>query len=482
MQNKELQEFIETVVGLKSESNHIEVKKAATGCPKILDTLSSFSNQREGGIILFGIDESDDFKVCGVYDAADLQKKIAEQCLQMEPEVKAFCTVCDYGGKTVVCAEIPEIEDFQKPCFYKGAGRLRGSFVRVGDSDRQMTEYEVYSYEAFRKKIEDELRPVDRADVSELRTPALKDFKKRLAQAKPNMASLDPQKIFQLLGFVAGVNPTVTGLFMFAAYPQGYFPQLCITAVSVCGTQMSSVGKIGERFLDNRRIEGTIRQMHDGAVAFVMRNMKFRTVIDESTGKRNDVPEYPVIAIREIVMNALVHRDYSIHTDNCPITIRMFSDRIEIENPGGLYGRNTIKTLGEYGADTRNPYLANALEIIGETENRYSGIPTIRNAMAAAHLKEPLFESVHGVFRVTLFNEVVADNDFDELAQSIFEFCAVPRSRNELSAKFGDRITIAYLMAKYVAPMVEKGLLDYTIPEKPKSKNQKYVQHFYYIR
>lgn len=185
-----------------------------------MDTLSSFSNQCDGGIVLFGIDESKDFEVCGVYDAADLQRKIAEQCLQMEPEVKAFCTVCDYNGKTVVCAEIPEIENSQKPCFYKGAGRLRGLFVRVGDSDRQMTEYEVYSYEAFRKKIEDELRPVVCADVSELRTPARKDFKKRLAVAKPNMASLDQHRIFQLLGFVAGANPTVTGLFMFAAYPQ----------------------------------------------------------------------------------------------------------------------------------------------------------------------------------------------------------------------------------------------------------------------
>lgn len=165
--------------------------------------------------------------------------------------------------------------------------------------------------------------------------------------------------------------------------------------------------------------------MHDDAVAFVKRNMKLRTVIDEATGKRKDVPEYPVIAIREIVMNALVHCDYSIYMDNCPITIKMFSDRIEIENPGGLY----VKTLGEYGADTRNPYLANALEIIGETENRYSGIPTIRNAMAAAHLKEPLFENVHVVFRVTLFNEIVADENFDELAQSVFEFCSVPRSR-----------------------------------------------------
>ena len=52
-----------------------------------------------------------------------------------------------------MCAEIPEMDDFQKPCFYKGSGRLRGSFVRVGDSDHQMTEYEVYTYEAFKKKL-----------------------------------------------------------------------------------------------------------------------------------------------------------------------------------------------------------------------------------------------------------------------------------------------------------------------------------------
>lgn len=476
MQTKELLDLIDTVIGLKSESNYIEIKKAANGCPKIIDTLSSFSNQRDGGFILFGIDESSDFDICGVYDAADLQKKIAEQCLQMEPEVKALCTVCDYNGKTIVCAEIPEVEDFQKPCFYKGAGRLRGSFVRVGDSDRQMTEYEVYSYEAFRKKIEDELRPVERAEISEIHTNALKDFKKYLSSAKPNVAALAPQKIYQLLGFISGEHPTIVGLFMFSNYPQGFFPQLCITAVSIHGTQIGAASEIGERFLDNRRIEGSIKQMYQGAVDFVLKNTKVRTVIDESTGKRKDVPEYPVVAIREIIMNALVHRDYSIHTDNSPISIRIFSDRIEFENPGGLYGRTTIKTLGEYGADTRNPYLANALEVIGQTENRYSGIPTIRNAMAAAHLKEPLFESSHGVFRVTLFNTIVSAAQPDEFQQEILNFCKTPKSRNELAKNFENRITIAYLMAKYIAPMVEKGLLRYTIPNKPKSKNQKYVQ------
>lgn len=476
MNDSEIISLVETIIGLRSESNFIEVKKAANGCPKIFDTLSSFSNQRDGGVILFGIDESNDFDVCGVYDAADLQKKISEQCLQMEPAVKALCSVCDFNGKTVVCAEIPEIEDFQKPCYYKGAGRLRGSFTRVGDSDRQMTDYEIYSYEAFRKKIEDELRPVERADIRELHTKEMATFKKILVEKKPKVAALDSRKVLQLLGFVSDAHPTITGLFMFGEYPQGFFPQLCITAVSVGGTEYCSTNNAGERFLDNSRIEGTIRQMFENSMTFVKRNMKYRTVIDENTGKRDDVPEYPIIAIREIIINALVHRDYSIHTDNCPITIKMFSNRIEVENPGGLYGRTTLDTIGEYGADTRNPYLANALEIFGQTENRYSGIPTIRRAMEEFHLKAPLFENSRGTFRVTLFNEPEkVTGKVDGLEAEILEFCKTPKSRNQLQEKFSDRITIAYLMAKHIAPMVEKGLLKLSIPKKPKSKNQTYT-------
>lgn len=477
MQEKKLKKIVEDVILQKCETNHIEIKKAEGGCPKIFDTLSSFSNQKDGGVILFGIDEKNDFQICGVYDAADIIKKISEQCLQMEPPVKALCTTTAIDGKIVVCAEIPEMDDFQKPCFYKGSGRLRGSFVRVGDSDRQMTEYEVYTYEAFKKKIEDELRPVARATEKELVTDAFQKFAIELKNKKPNVASLPVARQLNLLGFVADHHPTVAGLLMFGIYPQGFLPGLCITAVVVPGTEVSSTGDIGERFIDNKKIEGTIRQMREDAVAFVVRNMRYRTIVNEQTGEREDRPEYPIIAIREIILNALVHRDYSIHTDNTPITIKMFTDRIEVENPGGLYGRNRIETLGEFGADTRNPYLANALEIIGQAENRYSGIPTIRRSMEDARLQPPKFESVHGVFRVTLFNAVVKDvSALLPLQQEILNYCNQPRSRKELGEKFRDKLTIAYLMTQFIYPMVEKGLLKMSIPGKPKSKNQRFTR------
>lgn len=132
--------------------------------------------------------------------------------------------------------------------------------------------------------------------------------------------------------------------------------------------------------------------------------MKTATCIDPQTGRRSDKPEYPVVAVRELILNALVHHDYSTHTDYTPVTIRMSSNCIEIENPGGLYGRMTLDKLGKVAADTRNPFLANALEVIDVTENRYSGIPTVYSAMKNAGLPEPKFENERGIFRATLYN------------------------------------------------------------------------------
>lgn len=92
-------------------------------------------------------------------------------------------------------------------------------------------------------------------------------------------------------------------------------------------------------------------------------------------------------AIREIILNALIHRDYSTHTENEPIRIEIYPDRIEISNPGGLFGRLTVDELGKMKGDVRTPFLAAALEIMDTTENRYSGIPTIYAEMKKSREK-----------------------------------------------------------------------------------------------
>ena len=86
--------------------------------------------------------------------------------------------------------------------------------------------------------------------------------------------------------------------------------------------------------------------MVEEAVGFCRRNMKIRTIIDPDTGARNDRPEYPVEAIREAILNALIHRDYSIYTEGTPVQVDLFADRREIHSPGSLYGRMTVEQLG----------------------------------------------------------------------------------------------------------------------------------------
>ena len=120
MLSSELNTLIQQIVANKYETQNIELKKAAQGTPeKLYDTLSGFANQSGGGIIVFGIDEKDNFAVTSVHDVQKLQVDVANYALQMEPIVRPVFTVTTYEGKSVVSAEIPECDISEKPCFYR---------------------------------------------------------------------------------------------------------------------------------------------------------------------------------------------------------------------------------------------------------------------------------------------------------------------------------------------------------------------------
>ena len=476
MLTTELVDLIKTITRQKCETQYVELKKAAGGTPtRLYDTLSSFSNQDGGGTIIFGIDEKNNYNITGVYDPQDLQVKVTEQANQMEPIVRPLFTVTEIGNKIVVSAEIAECDIYERPCYYRGAGKIRGSFTRVGDADLPMTDYEIYSYEVYRRKIQDEQREVPDGIGSNVQNAQVQLYLSKVRIEKPNLSKLPDNDVLTLCNLFADNKPNLAGLLLFGLYPQSNFPGFDITAVVVPGYEIGNVDDDGARFIDNKRIGGTIPEMLDSAMSFVQRNIKIRTIIDEN-GRRADKTEYPIKAIREIILNALIHRDYSIHTQSSPIRILFFADRLEVENPGGLYGRLTLNNLGKVGADTRNPSIASALEILIDSENRFSGVPTIRREMEVAGLPEPIFDSSRGVFRVTLFNgNSTANGKSANSVSSIVDFCAVPRTRAELSELLGID-SISYMMEKYVNPLLESGVLKMTIPDKPKSRNQKYLR------
>lgn len=381
-------------------------------------------------------------------------------------------TICDIDGKTIVSAEIPGVDISERPVFYKGVGRIKGSYIRVGESDEPMSEYEIYSYEAFRKRIRDDIRVIENTKFNMINEERIEKYFSAVKRERKNLAeNVSREEILELMGIAVDGKPTLAGLMTFSKYPQAYFPQLCITAISLPGTEQGTVGDDGERFIDNKRITGAIPDMLEEAVEFVRKNSRTKTIINDN-GQRADKPEYPVKAVREAILNALVHRDYSIHTENVPVRIEMYRDRMEIINSGGLYGKITIDALGKVRPETRNAALANMLELLNVTENRYSGIPTMRSEFASAGLPAPIFAVAHGEFKVVMKNGLFGEKM--PVADTVIEFCTIPRSRDEIVAFVGKSKN--YVISQIVMPLVESGKLKLTLPDKPKSPSQRFVK------
>lgn len=482
MLESDLVDLVKKIQTYQCEFQNIEVKSANKGTPKLYDTLSSFSNQENGGTIVLGLNEKDNFNICGVYDIQDLQQKVSCECKEMEPEIRPLFTATNIDGKFVLSIEVPGIDVSQRPVFYRGSGRLKGSFVRVGDADEPMSEYEIYSYEAFRRRIRDDLRPIENAKITFFKKELLDKYFNKVKADKSNLQdNISDDDLLELMGITVNSIPTLSGVLTFSKYPQAYLPQLSIIAAVIPGTKMGDLGPNNERFISSKRFKGNILDQLEGAVNFVTVNMKDKIIINDA-GIREDRTEYPIKAVREAILNALIHRDYSVLTENTPIVLNMYKDRLEIINKGGLYGRISIDSLGKIHPETRNPTLTNMLELLDISENRFSGIPTIYAEMKKANLPPPIFVSRHGEFKVILKNglQMVMDELSDDLISSLnsserklLNFCKTPKSRKELIEFMG--FSQFYTMGKIVKGLINKGLLKMSEPNRPKSQSQKYI-------
>ena len=314
MLEQDVIEAIEYMQKYQTETDRIEAKTAEVDFPKrCYDTISAFAN-KYGGIIIFGINEHNSFIEQDVYDVNDLQKQITALCTSsMEPIIRPEFLPITYKGKTLLAVKINEIPQNKKPCYYKNTGMHKGSYIRIGDSDEPMTEYEIYSLQSYNDGIQEDLRPIKRANIDDLDQEKINEYIEKIKENKPNFSKFSKEKILKLSGIIENstgeIYPTLAGTLLFAEYPQAYLPQLVVACVVVPGTQWGDIGEMGQRFDDNKKIEGTLDEMLEQTLSFIRKNIGTKIIID-SNGKRENLPEYPMKALREAVANALVHRDY----------------------------------------------------------------------------------------------------------------------------------------------------------------------------
>ena len=406
MTREEVLELISEVQRHQSELDDVEVKSANRGTPqRLYASLSAFANRMGGGVILFGLDENSDFEIIGVYDAHRLQEEISHLASsEMNPPLRPSFIVSEVEGKTIVAVEIVEIPHGEKPCFYKPAGLQKGSYIRVGNTNRQMTDYEIFGYVSARTQPTFDEEPLQGATIDDLNRTKLEEYLSQMRRLRPNAnylaKSLDNLLIqLRIVRKADGLlRPTLAGLLVFGNYPQAFEPQLVITFLQYYGTTETEKTPRGERFLDNKKFEGTIPEIIENAVNYIMTSIRKSSLIDGLF--RRDIPEYPIEAIREAVVNAVAHRDYSHFVRGSYIQIRLFADRLEIQSPGGLYGNVTEETIEEEQS-TRNRVLMRLMEDLHLVENRGSGIRSMIEAMRNANLEPPRLQDKRTSFWVT---------------------------------------------------------------------------------
>jgi len=415
MTRDELLALIADLRRRESESSAIEVKSAHRGTPKhLFEPLSALANRTGGGVLLFGLNEADEYRIVGVGDAGRLQEDISGVAADMEPAVRPEFVVEEIEGKLVVAAEVPEVPPQQRPCYYRPSGLQKGSFIRVGNSNRLMTGYEIFGYVSGRGQPMFDEEAVSGATLEDLDAGKLEGYLSALRQSHPNASYLEqpPVQVLQQVRIAREhqgvVRPTLAGLLVFGRNPQRFEPQLVITYVQYYGTTEDEKTPRGERFLDNRKFEGALPELVEAAVRHVMVSVRKGSLIEGIY--RRDIPEYPEEAVREAVVNAVAHRDYSYDVRGSYIQIRLFADRLEVQSPGGLHGNVTEETL-ETEHSTRNRILMRLLEDLRIAENRGSGISAMIGACRDANLEPPRFHDKRSSFWVTFRNHSLMSRD-----------------------------------------------------------------------
>ncbi len=406
---------------LGTDHADLEIKAAAGGLPKTtVETISAFANGR-GGTLVLGLSEDDGFAPAPGFDAARISDALAGSCAdRLDPPIRASVVTEEFEDALVVRVDVPELDPRLKPCFVKDRGPYQGSFIRGGDGDRRLNSYEVTQLLSNRGHPADDKVLVAQASLADLDPDLVTALVNRVrARSQRAFARLDDEGVLVRLGAArdtdAGLRPTLAGLLCLGIYPQQFFPQLFISFVAVPGRTIGEQLPDGRRFLDNQSIDGPIPLMVQEAVNAVERNMR-RAALVTGVG-RTDHYDYPVDVIRELVVNALMHRDYSGGSLGTQVQVELYPDRLVVKSPGGLYGSVDVSQLGtENATSSRNALLARLLAEVpvgtsGEVvcENRGSGIPTVLRSLRDAGMSPPEFDAAPGHVFVTVPQHALLD-------------------------------------------------------------------------
>jgi len=368
----------------RGESDQAEFKQSFD--KETMETVGAFANSK-GGIIFIGV--QDNGKVIGISTGKDTLLDWVNQISQAtDPRIIPEPEIRQIAGKEVGIIRIKEYPI--KPVSVKGR-----CYKRVGKSNRVMTPQEIAQMHLQTIGISFDAVPLPHSAITDLSPTEIKKYLHKVNEnGRRNIPEdTSPKKVLEKLELVKKGKPTLASILLFGKTPQEKLSQATIH----CGRF-----KQESQIMDDKLIAGTVIEQVEEAMAFIRKHLSVKFIM---TGKpeREEVWEYPLEALREAVINAVCHRDYS---DNSDLQLKIFDDRLSIWNPGGLPQGLTIEDLfnPNHSSKPRNKLLAQIFYDVGLIERYGSGIQRILDACQKAGLPMPVFEEMSGGFLV-IFNK-----------------------------------------------------------------------------
>jgi ATP-dependent DNA helicase RecG len=472
------------------ESETLEFKKTTGEKHEAVEDIAAILNKGGRGELYFGILNNGEVKGQTVSTGSlrDVSQAITDN---LKPQIYPTITKVNIDNKD--CIRVV-FEGDSAPYFAYGR-----AFIRVADETKQMSPA---ALEDFFKSKQGQVSTWDSAPsgkaIEDINTNVLRSYMKRANEAgRLDYKFTNRDDVLQRLELLVDGEPCNAAVALFGKKPFIDI-QMAIFATDVKHT-----------FLDIDRAKGTIIDLVDKGEQYIRKAMNWRVLRDGSI-QRQEIPEVPIEAIREALLNSYAHRDYRVSQTN---EIAVFKDRIEIYNPGtfpdGFTPEDYIE--GKARAMRRNTLLAMTMYYSKDIENFGTGLKMIADECDVAGVRYE-FKRDHVGFTVVFYRPDLSgfvdgstarsqglisqgskgvaattsdnlggnlggnlgDTPQDNLAK-LMEYLSTPRSREEMQQFIGlsDR---KHFREKILKPLLDSGQVEMTIPDKPNSRNQKYMK------
>ena len=432
------------------ESRKLEFKRQFPAKSDLLKTIVAFANGA-GGNLIIGVSDKER-EIAGVTDPLELEERIANLVYDsIKPLVSPYISVHNINGKSILNVQI--LAGSNKPYFLVKDGPQNGVYIRIGSTNRKAGPDIIN--EITRQRLgysfEEEILPS--LSYKDLDIHALKTFFSDIGSIKAEFDLLSKWHILKKNN--GDYLPTVLSVILFGKESLNAFDFMNIRLTRFNGLDYSDISETKEFSIPLiLNIDEIINEM---------KRLVKRTSMLEGA-RRVEKTVIPDFALREVLVNAIVHRDYSMTGSS--IKINIFDDRLQVISPGVLFGNLDISDLGQGVSESRNRRMVRIFRKLGFMEELGTGISRIYKLYQENNLKRPEFIE-QGQFFVTILPQI---EQLSDLSFSIYELVKTYReiTVQELAQKLNVHKNT---VLKYLSLLVKEKKINRT----GKGKNTKYT-------